>query len=128
MTGYTKTRSGKLLSIHAVLLNHFWNTFIRAGFDIINPVQINAVGMDPKRLKEKYGRDLVFWGGGIDTQKVLPFATPAEVREHVLKNCEIFIKGGGFVFNTVHNIQANVPVENIVAMLEAIQEFNGKSK
>jgi hypothetical protein len=101
-------------------------SFIRAGFDIINPVQINAVGMDPKRLKEKYGRDLVFWGGGIDTQKVLPFGTPAEVREHVLKNCEIFIKNGGFVFNTVHNIQANVPVENVVAMLEAIREFNGK--
>ena len=82
--------------------------------------------MDPKKLKEKYGRDLVFWGGGIDTQKVLPFGTPEEVRDQVLRNCEIFIKDGGFVFNTVHNIQANVPVENMVAMLEAIQEFNGR--
>ncbi len=100
--------------------------FIRAGFDIINPVQINSVGMEPKKLKEKYGRNLVFWGGGIDTQKVLPFSTPAEVREHVLRNCEIFTKDGGFVFNTVHNIQANVPVENIVAMLNSIQEFNGR--
>lgn len=104
----------------------FLNGFIRAGFDIINPVQINAVGMNPKKLKEKYGRDIVFWGGGVDTQKVLPFGSPEEVREQVLHNCEIFSKNGGFVFNTVHNIQANVPIENIVAMLEAIQEFNGK--
>jgi uroporphyrinogen-III decarboxylase len=102
------------------------DSFIRAGFDIINPVQINAAGMDPVKLKQKYGRDLVFWGGGIDTQKILPFAKPAEVREHVLRTCDIFNKDGGFVFNTVHNIQANVPVENVVAMLEAIQEFNGK--
>jgi hypothetical protein len=104
----------------------FMDSFIRAGFDIINPVQINAAGMDPKKLKERYGRDLVFWGGGIDTQHVLPFGTPAEVREQVLRTCEIFNKNGGFVFNTVHNAQANVPVENMVAMLEAIKEFNGK--
>jgi len=104
----------------------FMDSFIRAGFDIINPVQINATGMDPKKLKERYGRDLVFWGGGVDTQQVLPFGTPAEVREQVLRTCEIFNKNGGFVFNTVHNAQANVPVENMVAMLEAIKEFNGK--
>ncbi len=102
------------------------DSFIRAGFDIINPVQINAAGMDPKKLKEKYGNNLVFWGGGIDTQHILPFGKPAEVRDQVLQTCEIFNKNGGFVFNTVHNIQANVPVENLVAMLEAIQEFNGK--
>jgi len=105
----------------------FMDSFIRAGFDIINPVQINATGMDPKKLKERYGRDLVFWGGGIDTQHVLPFGSPAEVREQVLRTCEIFNKNGGFIFNTVHNAQANVPVENMVAMLEAIKEFNGKS-
>ncbi len=104
----------------------FMDGFIKAGFDIINPVQINAAGMDPVKLKQKYGRDLVFWGGGVDTQKVLPFGKPEEVREQVLRTCEIFNKDGGFVFNTVHNIQANVPVENVVAMLEAIQEFNGK--
>ncbi len=102
------------------------DSFIRAGFDIINPVQINAAGMDPAKLKQRYGRDLVFWGGGVDTQKVLPFGKPEDVREQVLRNCEIFNKNGGFVFNTVHNIQANVPVENVVAMLEAIQEFNGR--
>ena len=102
------------------------NSFVRAGFDILNPVQINASGMDPKKLKEKYGKDIVFWGGGIDTQKVLPFGKPEEVREQVLKTCEIFNKNGCFVFNAVHNIQANVPVENILAMLEAIKAFNGK--
>ena len=76
------------------------------------------------KLKEKYGDRLVFWGGGVDTQKVLPFAKPSEVKEHVLKECEIFATNGGFVFNTVHNIQANVPLENVLAMLDAIKEFS----
>ena len=98
--------------------------FIDAGFDIINPVQLNATGMDPRYLKNTYGRDLVFWGGGIDTQKTLPYATPEKVREEVLRLCEIFSRDGGFVFSTVHNIQANVPVENIVAMINAIKEFD----
>ena len=101
----------------------FMEHFIDSGFDIINPVQINAAGMDPKLLKENYGKQLTFWGGGIDTQMVLPFGTPEEVRAHVLKECEIFAPGGGFVFNTVHNIQANVPLENVLAMLEAIKRF-----
>jgi hypothetical protein len=103
----------------------FMPLFIEAGFDIINPVQINAQGMEPRHLKNTYGKDLVFWGGGVDTQKMLSFGTPAEVKQQVLENCEIFAKDGGFVFNTVHNIQANVPIENIVAMLDAIKEFNG---
>jgi len=81
--------------------------------------------MDPEKLKKKYGKTLVFWGGGIDTQKMLPFGNPSQIREHTLRNCEIFSKDGGFVFNPVHNIQANVPVENIIAMFEAIKEFNG---
>jgi hypothetical protein len=104
----------------------FMSRFIAAGFDIINPVQTGAAGMDPAGLKKKYGKDLVFWGGGVDTQKTLPFATPEKVREEVLRVCEIFSPGGGFVFNTIHNIQANVPTENIVAMLDAIREFNGE--
>lgn len=103
----------------------FMQKFIAAGFDIINPVQINAQGMDPVHLKKTYGKDLVFWGGGIDTQKTLPYATPENVRKEVLRLCEIFAVDGGFVFNTVHNIQANVPVENIVAMVNAVKEFNG---
>jgi uroporphyrinogen-III decarboxylase len=101
----------------------FMEHFIDAGFDIINPVQVNAAGMDPVLLKEKYGDRLVFWGGGVDTQKVLPFGTPGQVKKHVLKQCEILAPGGGFVFNTVHNIQANVALENVLAMLEAIRQF-----
>ena len=101
----------------------FMEHFIESGFDIINPVQVNAAGMDPRLLKEKYGKHLTFWGGGVDTQKVLPFGTPEEVRVHVLEECEIFAPGGGFVFNTVHNIQANVPLQNVLAMLEAIRLF-----
>jgi uroporphyrinogen-III decarboxylase len=103
----------------------FMSRFIDAGFDIINPVQVAAKGMDPAHLKKTYGKDLVFWGGGIDTQKTLPYSTPEQVREEVLRLCDIFAKDGGFVFNTVHNIQANVPVENIVAMVDAVKEFSG---
>jgi len=103
----------------------FMPLFIEAGIDIINPVQINAKGMDPRHLKNTYGKDLVFWGGGVDTQKMLSFGTPAEVKKQVLENCEIFSKDGGFVFTTVHNIQANVPIENLAAMMKAVKEFNG---
>jgi hypothetical protein len=98
--------------------------FINCGFDILNPVQISAAGMDPASIKSKYGDKIVFWGGGVDTQKVLAFGSPEEVKEQVLENCRIFGSGGGFVFNTVHNIQANVPVGNMVSMFEALREIN----
>ena len=104
----------------------FLPSFIEAGFDILNPVQCSAAGMEPEGLKANYGDHLVFWGGGVDTQKVMPFGTPAEVREQVLRRCEIFSPGGGFVFNGIHNIQAGSPIENIVAMLDAVHEFNGR--
>jgi hypothetical protein len=97
--------------------------FIEAGFDILNPVQVNAVGMNPSMLKEKYGDQLVFWGGGVDTQKVLSFGSPEDVRKQVTELCGIFSQNGGFVFNTVHNIQANVPIENLVAMIEAVKKM-----
>jgi hypothetical protein len=98
--------------------------FIEAGFDILNPVQISAAGMDPERLKEKYGKNFVFWGGGVDTQKVLAFGTPDDVRKQVRELCSVFSREGGFVFNTVHNIQANVPVENVAAMIDALRFEN----
>jgi hypothetical protein len=103
----------------------FIDTLIEAGFDILNPVQCSASGMDPRHLKQRYGDRIVFWGGGIDTQKLLPFGTPDEVRRQVLERLEIFSAGGGFVFNAIHNVQARTPVENIVAMLDAFHEFNG---
>ncbi len=93
------------------------------GIDILNPVQISAEGMDPAELKNKYGDELVLWGGAIDTQHVLPFAAPSEIRAHVRKNLEIFKPGGGYVFNNVHNIQVGVPAENIVALFDAAYEF-----
>ena len=107
----------------APLLPHM----IDAGFDVINPVQLSAAGMDAAQLKERYGDRLVFWGGGVDTQKTLPFGTPGEVRREVLARCEVLGKGGGFVFNPVHNVQARTPIENVVAMVGALREYNGES-
>jgi len=97
--------------------------FVDMGIDIINPVQITAEGMEPESLKADFGGKVTFWGGGVDTQGVLPEGTPQQVREDVKKNVEILKQGGGYVFNTVHNIQAEVPPENIIAMWEALQEY-----
>jgi hypothetical protein len=106
-------------------VERFLPSMIECGFDILNPVQCSAANMGPAHLKEVFGGKLVFWGGGVDTQRTLPFGTPAEVRQQVLERCEIFSRGGGFVFNAIHNIQARTPVENIVAMIDAVHEFNG---
>lgn len=108
-------------------VSKFIPTFIEAGFDILNPVQCSATGMEPEGLKINFGDRLTFWGGGVDTQKTLPFGTTAEIREQVLRRCEIFAPGGGFVFSSIHNVQAQTPVENIVTMLDAVHEFNGNS-
>ena len=99
--------------------------FIDSGFDILNPVQCSAAGMDPRTLVDRYGDRIVFWGGGVDTQKTLPFGTPEQVRREVLERCEVFSGLGGFVFNAIHNILPNTPVDNIVAMIDAVKEFNG---
>ena len=106
-------------------VSKFIPSLIEAGFDILNPVQCSATGMEPEQLKANFGDQIVFWGGGVDTQHVLPFGTPAEIREQVLRRCEVFAPGGGFVFNAIHSIQAETPVENIVAMIDAVHEFNG---
>ncbi len=113
-----------------------WKTFIHScgsvralipdlidvGYDVVNPVQCSATGMDARQLKKEFGRDLVFWGGGIDTQTTLPFGTPDEVYRQVRERIDIFAPDGGFVFNSVHNVQSNVPVENIRAVFQAIQD------
>jgi hypothetical protein len=96
---------------------------VDAGFDILTPVQTTAADMDAAALKQKYGDRLTFWGGGIDTQKTLPFGTPDEVRRQARERIEIFSPGGGFVFNTVHNVQANIPVENLMALYEAVADY-----
>jgi uroporphyrinogen decarboxylase len=93
------------------------------GVDILNPVQFTATGMNLTELKREFGQDFVFWGGGVDTSGVLAFGTPQEVRDDVRRNVETLAPGGGFVFNTVHNIINGVPPENVVAMWEALQEY-----
>jgi len=102
----------------------FFDSMIEAGIDIVNPVQCSAANMEPEKLKAKYGDRVTFWGGGVDTQQILPFGTPDQVREQVLERCRIFAPGGGFVFNTIHNIQAGTPVANILAMLEALRSLS----
>jgi hypothetical protein len=97
--------------------------FIDSGFDILNPVQTSAAGMDASTLKERFGERITFWGGGIDTQRTLPFGTPQEVRADVRERIRIFAPGGGFVFNTIHNVQARVPRENLLALYEAVQAY-----
>lgn len=99
---------------------------IDAGFDILNPVQWTAQNMNRDELKKQYGSRITFWGGGVDTQKTLPFGTPQQVHDEVIECCKTFGKDGGFVFNTIHNIQPGVPVENVVAMAEAVREYNGE--
>jgi hypothetical protein len=97
--------------------------FIDAGFDILNPVQCSAAGMNPVELKKGYGDRIVFWGGGVDTQRTLPFGTPEEVRAEVRERIRSFAPGGGFVFNPIHNIQAGTPIENVLAIYETLKEY-----
>jgi hypothetical protein len=96
---------------------------VEAEFDILNPVQCSAKDMDARALKQNYGDKLVFWGGGVDTQKTLPFGTPQEVRDEVRERIETFGPGGGFVFSTIHNLQANTPIANALAMFEVVKEY-----
>jgi uroporphyrinogen decarboxylase len=132
---YVKPRQKQLVSHIKMLTNakiwyhtcgsctEFIPDLIDNGIDILNPVQISAKNMSPRTLKQKFGDVLTFWGGGIDTQHVLPFATPDQIREHVQKNIEIFKAGGGYVFNNVHNIQPEVPSENVISLFEAAYDY-----
>jgi len=126
MTGWVRRNTKwKILKHSCGAVESFMDGFIEAGFDILNPVQCSAAGMEPSALKDKYGDRIVFWGGGADTQKVLPFGTPQEVAAEAAERCRIFSKGGGFIFNAIHNVQAGTPVENIAAMIDAVKRFNG---
>ncbi len=125
MCDYVKSNSSMKTMLHSCGgIYEIIPGLIEAGFDILNPVQINAANMEPERLKKEFGKDITFWGGGVDTKSILNNATPEQVKSHVKHNLEIFMKDGGFVFNTVHNIMPDVPPENIEAMFEAIYEFS----
>ncbi len=108
-------------SIYAVIPD-----LIEAGYDILNPVQTSARDMEPERLKREFGADMTFWGGGVENRTVLKDGTPADVRAQVLERLALLSRDGGFVFNTVHNIMPDVPARNVVAMFDAVAEFNGK--
>ncbi|MCD6285215.1 MAG: methyltransferase [Anaerolineae bacterium] len=121
---YIKEHSDAYLFLHTCgSVYPFIPDFIEMGVDILNPVQVSARNMGSERLKQEFGKDIVFWGGGCDTQHVLPFGTPVEVREEVKRRIGDLAPGGGFVFNQVHNIQVGVPPENIMAMYDAVREF-----
>jgi len=99
-------------------------SIIESGFDILNPVQCSATGMEAEGLKARFGDRLTFWGGGVNTQETLPFGSVAEVRREVEDRCRVFGKGGGFIFNAIHNVQALTPAENVVAMIETVHAWN----
>ncbi len=105
---------------------NFLDDFVEMGVDILNPVQLSAKGMDLDYLKTTYGNKLTFWGGGIDTQTTLPFGTPEEIRQQVLHRLSVLSQGGGYVFNTIHNVVGGTPVEHLIAMFNAYREFCGK--
>ena len=96
---------------------------IDAGLVALNPVQTTTANMEPERLKKEFGTDITFWGGGSNTRDVLPYKSPAEVAEDVKRRVEVFSKGGGFVFNQIHNVMVDVPPENVIAMFDTAYEF-----
>jgi len=123
---YVHSHSGMKTFLHSCgSIYELLPDLIEAGYDVINPVQTNCRDMEPRRLKDEFGADITFWGGGCDTRHVLNRATPQEVKDHVRERLEILSPGGGFVFNPVHNILPEVPPENVVAMFDAVAEFGG---
>jgi len=126
---YVKKNSKMKIFLHSCgSIKQYIPDLIEAGFDILNPVQTNCYDMDPLELKREFGKDITFWGGGIDTSSVINRGTPEEVRKDVLNRCEIFSKDGGFVFAPIHNILSEVPPQNIVAAYNAVREFNGDKR
>ncbi len=123
---YVKNHSNMKIFLHSCgSIKQYIPDLIEVGFDILNPVQTNCYDMDPLILKKEFGKDITFWGGGVDTASVLNRATPGEIRKDVLERCEIFSKDGGFVFAPIHNILSEVPPQNIIAAYNAVREFNG---
>jgi len=126
LCNYIKTHSHMHTFLHSCgSIYKLIPDLIEAGFEILNPVQTTARDMQPGRLKNEFGPDVTYWGAGADTRSILNMGTPAQVKEHVRSNIEILARGGGFVFNTIHNILPDVPPQNIIAMFEAVDEYRG---
>jgi len=124
---FVKKNSKMKIFLHSCgSIRQYIPDLIEAGFDILNPIQTNCHDMDPLQLKKEFGKDITFWGGGVDTASVINRGTPEDVRKDVLNRCEIFSRDGGFVFAPIHNILAEVPPQNIVAAYNAVKEFNGE--
>jgi uroporphyrinogen decarboxylase len=123
LVALVKARGKKTLMHSCGAVGDFIPDLIEIGIDALNPVQVTAEGMSPERLKREFGKDIAFWGGGVSTQGVLDKATPEAVREEVRRNVGTFAPGGGFVFTQVHNIQANVPAENIIAAFDEARKL-----
>ena len=120
---FVKSKANVKLFHHSCgAIRELINDLIEVGVDVLNPIQVSAKGMDTKKLKQDFGEKIVFWGGGCDTQKILPFGSPAEVREEVKQRISDLKPGGGFVFTQIHEIQPETPPENIMAMFEAAKE------
>jgi len=124
LCGYVHEHSGMATFLHTCgSMYQYIPSLIDSGMDIINPVQTNCRDMDPVRLKSEFGKDIVFWGGGVDPREILNRGTPQDVRDDVRRRLDIFAPGGGYVFNNIHNILGEVPPENIVALFEAVREY-----
>ncbi|EHL04824.1 hypothetical protein HMPREF0322_04499 [Desulfitobacterium hafniense DP7] len=123
LNDYLKAKGAGYMTLHSCgSVEASIPDIIEAGFDCLNPVQISATNMSPEHLKKTYGKDITFWGGGINTQSTLPNGTPEQVREETKRNIDAFARDGGFVFATVHNVQDDVPIENFIAMWETFQD------
>jgi uroporphyrinogen decarboxylase len=123
LNDYLKAKGASHITLHSCgSVEASIQDIIEAGFDCLNPVQISAANMSPEHLKKTFGKDITFWGGGINTQATLPNGTPEQVREETKRNIDAFAKDGGFVFSTVHNVQDDVPIENFIAMWETFQD------
>ena len=124
---YVKKHSNMKIFLHSCgSIKQFIPDLIEVGFDIINPVQTNCYQMDLLTLKNEFGRDITFWGGGVDTASVINRATPQEVRKDVLARCEVLSKDGGFIFAPIHNILSEVTPQNVIAVYNAVKEFNAE--
>ncbi len=126
LVAYVKKHSTMKTFLHSCgSIHELIPDLIEVGYDVLNPMQTSARDMGPEKLKREFGQDITFWGGGIDNRTVLNQASPEGVRDEVRRRLEILAPGGGYIFNTVHNILPDVPAANVIALFDAVAEWNG---